>query len=40
MNQLYTTSDFLRLPINYDHLVNSSLDVKEDSTLIINNINQ
>ena len=40
MSQLYTTSDFLRLPINYDHLVNSSLDVKEDSTLIINNINQ
>ena len=40
MSQLFTTSDFLRLPLNYDHLVNSSLDVKEGSTLIINNNNQ
>ena len=40
MSQYLTTSDFSRLSINYDHLVNSSLDVKEDSILIINNNNQ
>jgi UDP-N-acetylmuramoyl-L-alanyl-D-glutamate--2,6-diaminopimelate ligase len=40
MSQYLTTSDFSRLHINYDNLVNSSLDVKEDSTLIINNNNQ
>ena len=40
MSQYLTTSDFSRLHINYDNLVNSSLDVKEDSTLIINNKNQ
>jgi len=40
MSQYLTTSDFSRLHINYDNLVNSSLDVKEDSILIINNSNQ
>ena len=39
MNELLSLSDFSKLSINYDNVVNSSLDVNNDSILIIDNDN-